>query len=202
SGGEDHVGELIVIQHSVASDLLRRQRHAFCGGLIQDGSTYAPAKECLDRLQSLVGGDGGPALFNGRDQLNYVPLGDLMNALLPPGLATLPAKQPSYLAARAVLRQMQRYKGLQQILDTVRHDTSPRRSLLSRQITAIEPRREHLLRRHASLMKGHAPVGPDGVFAQLRAGAGGPIQDDEHLAALRCYLDAEAGAAGVPVDCV
>ena len=36
-------------------------------GLIEDGSTHAPAKERFDRLQGLVRGDGRPALFDSRD---------------------------------------------------------------------------------------------------------------------------------------
>ena len=60
SSGEDDLGELLVVQHSVASDFLRGQWHPFGWGLIKDGSTHAPAQERLDRLQGLVGGDRVP----------------------------------------------------------------------------------------------------------------------------------------------
>jgi hypothetical protein len=125
-----------------------------------------------------------------------------VDTLAGPSLANLPAKKPSDLTPRAVLRRTLRYEGLQQILDAVRHDTSPCRSLLGRRIAAVELCREHLLRRHARLMKGHAPVWPDGVLAQPRAGTAGAVEDDEHLAAFRRDLDAEAGVSGVPVDYV
>jgi hypothetical protein len=49
-------------------------------------------------------------------------------------------------------------------------------------------------------MKCHAAVGPDGIFAQLRTGAAGAVEHDEHLAALRRNLHAEAGKTSVPVD--
>ena len=89
SRGKDNSGELLVIQHAVTSDFLCRQWHAFGWRLIKDGSTHAPAQECLDRLQGLVGGDGSPALFDRRDDLNYISLTDLMNALAGPGFLPL-----------------------------------------------------------------------------------------------------------------
>src|ERR1700757_2301307 len=92
--------------------------------------------------------------------LNDIALGNLVDAPAGPGLANLPAKEPSDLAPGTVLRQTLRYEGLQQIFDPVCHDTSPRRSLLGRRIAALESRGEHLLRCHAGLMKGHAPVWP------------------------------------------
>jgi hypothetical protein len=86
------------------------------------------------------------------------------------------------------------------ILDTICHDPSFGFALLGCWIPPLEPRGEHLLRGHACLMKGYAPVWPDSVLAQLRAGTAGAVQGDEHLAALRCDLDAESGKARVPVD--
>src|SRR5262249_34972543 len=155
---EDNVGELVVVQHSIPSHLFRRQWHAFGWGLIEDGSTHAPAKKRFDRLQGLVGGDRRPPLLDGGDDLNDIALANLMDARAGPGLADPPAKKPRDLAPGAVLRQTRRYEGLQQILDSVRHDASLRRSLLGRRIAAFEFRSEHLLRCHARLMKGHAPV--------------------------------------------
>jgi hypothetical protein len=91
-------------------------------------------------------------------------------------------------------------KCLQQILDAVCHDPSFRLALLGRRIAALELGREYLLRRHPSLMKGHAPIWPDRVFAQFRAGTTGAIQHDEHLAASRRNLNAEARISCIPVD--
>src|SRR5262249_27468135 len=68
--------------------------------------------------------------------------------------------------------------------------------------TAFELGREHLLRRHSRLMKGRAPIRPDRVLAQLRAGTACSVKNDEHLAAIRRHLNAEAGTPGVPVDYV
>src|SRR5262252_9550424 len=169
------------------------------GGLIKHGSTHAPAQERLGCLQSFVGCNRRPPLLDSGDDFNDIALGNLMNAPAGPGLANLPAKKPSDLAPGAVLRQTLRYEGLQQILDSVCHDTSPRRSLLGRRIAAFELRREHLLRRHARLMKGHAPIRPDCVLAQPRAGTAGAVENDEYPAAFGRDLDAESGATGVPV---
>src|SRR5262249_59061222 len=69
-------------------------------------------------------------------------------------------------------------------------------------IAAFELRRDHLLRRHAGLVKGHSPIRSDRVLAQLGASTAGAVQNDEHLAALRRDLDAEAGVSCVPVDYV
>src|SRR5215831_13860138 len=72
--------------------------------------------------------------------------------------------------------------------------------LLGCWVATIELRCEHLLRRHAGLVKGYSPVPPDRVLAQLGAGTAGAVENDEHLAARRRDLDAEAGVSGVPVD--
>ena len=48
SGTKDNLGELLVVQDSVSSNFLRGQRYAFRWGLIEDGSTHAPAEEGLD----------------------------------------------------------------------------------------------------------------------------------------------------------
>src|SRR5262245_50364529 len=89
---------------------------------------------------------------------------------------------------------------LKQILDSICHDPSFGFALLGCRIASFELRGEHLLRRDAGLMKGYAPVRPDGILAQLRAGTASAVQDDEHLPALRRDLDAESGNSRVPVD--
>src|SRR4051794_26805553 len=89
---------------------------------------------------------------------------------------------------------------LQQIIDPIRHDTSLGFPLLGCRIPSFELRREHPLRRYSCLMKRYAAVWPDGVFAQVRPGTAGAVQNDEHLAALGRDLHAEAGGSGVPVD--
>src|SRR5262249_16406339 len=101
--GEDDLAELLVIQHPVASDLPRGQRHALSGRLVKDGSTHAPPQERLDRLQGLVGGGRCPALLDRRDHLNHISLSDLMNAPAGPRLSHLPTKQPGNLGDGAVL---------------------------------------------------------------------------------------------------
>src|SRR5262249_39620127 len=113
SSGKDNVCELVVVQHSVASDLLRRQWHAFGWGSIEDGSTHAPAQERLGHLQSFIGGNRRPPLLDGGDDLDDITLANLVNAPARPGLPNLPAKKPSDLAAGAILRQALRYEGLQ-----------------------------------------------------------------------------------------
>jgi hypothetical protein len=103
SSSEDNLGELIIVQHAVASDLLRWQWHAFGRGLIEGGSAHAPAQECLYRLQSFVGGDRRPPLRDGSDDLNDIALANLVDAPAGPGFADLPAKEPPDLATGAVL---------------------------------------------------------------------------------------------------
>src|SRR6516165_3751758 len=93
-------------------------------------------------------------------------------------------------------------EGLQQIFDAVCHHPSLRLPLLGRRIAPFKLGCEHLLRRHAGLMKGHAPVGPDGVFAQLRASTAGAVEHDKNLAPLGRDLHTEAWTASVPVDYV
>ena len=103
SSSEDDPGEFLVIQHSVSGNLLGGQWHSFGRRLIEDGAAHAPAQEGLNRFQGLIGGDRCPALLNGGDHLNDIALGNLMNAPASPGLADLPAKEPSDLAPGAVL---------------------------------------------------------------------------------------------------
>src|SRR5262249_13121051 len=184
------------------SDFLRRQWHAFGWGLIENGSPHTPPQERLGHLQSLVGGDRRPPLLDGGNDLNDIAFGNLVDAPAGPGLTHLPAKEPRDLAPGAVLRQPLRYEGFQEILDTICYDPSLRLALLGRRIAAVELGGEHSLRCHSCLVEGHAPVWPDGVFAQLRAGAADTVQNDEHLAALRRDLHAEARTAGVPVNYV
>jgi hypothetical protein len=137
SGGQDNVGEFVVVQHSVASDFLRRQWHAFGRGLIEDCSAHAPPQERFGRLQGLIRSDRRPPLLDGGDDLNDIAFGNVVDAPSGPGLAKLPTKKPSDLLPRAVLRQTLPYEGLQQILDSVRHDTSICRSLLGRRVSAL-----------------------------------------------------------------
>src|SRR5262249_48955786 len=171
-------------------------------GLIKDGAPHAPAQERLDRLQGLIGGDGRSALLNSGDDFNHIALADLMNASTGPGLANLPTKQSPNLGRGAVLCQTFGNEGLQQILDSICNEPSLCLPLLSRGIAAIQLCCEYFLCRHMGLMKRHAPIGPDRIFAQLRTCAAGAVENNEHLAALRCDLQPEARAAGVPVDYV
>ena len=82
--GADHLRQLIVLQNTVASDFLGRQRHAVCRRLIDNRSAHAPGKKGLDRFENLVGRDGSAALFNRTDEINDVALADFMNALALP----------------------------------------------------------------------------------------------------------------------
>jgi hypothetical protein len=93
SSSEDYLSEFFVAQYSITGNFLRRQGYPLAWGLIENSSTHAPAQECLDGLQSLVRCDGSPALFNGRDEFNYIPLADLMNAPAGPRLARLATKE-------------------------------------------------------------------------------------------------------------
>jgi hypothetical protein len=150
---------------SVTSDFLRRQWHAFARGLIENGSTYAPAKERFDGLQRLVRGDRSSTLFDGRDQLNNVPLADLVNALAGPCPASFSTKQPCDFSAGAVLGKTLGDVAFQQLLHPICHCSSLALPFLRSRIPALELRCEHLLRCHVRLMKGHAAIWPDGVFA-------------------------------------
>src|SRR5450432_2733972 len=51
-------------------------------------------------------------------------------------------------------------------------------------------------------MKRYTTVRPDGVFAQLRSGTAGAVEDDEHLATLWRNLHPESGTTSVPVNYV
>src|SRR5688572_2760444 len=93
-------------------------------------------------------------------------------------------------------------EGLQQVLHSVCYDPAPCFSPFGRKVAPVELRCEHLLSRQPRLMKRYASVGPDGVFAQLRPGAAGPVENEEHLAASGRDLHAKAWRSGVPVDCV
>src|SRR5262249_24063106 len=166
SSCEDNVGELIIVQHAVAGDLLRWQWHAFGWGLIEDGSTHAPAQECLGRLQGFVGSDRRPPLRDGSDDLNDIALANLVDAPTAPGLADLTAKEPRYPPPGPVLCQPLGNERLQQVLYAVCYDSSLRLPFLDSRIAAFELRREHLLRRHAGLVKGHSPIRSDRVLAQ------------------------------------
>ena len=88
-----------------------------------------------------------------------------MNAPASPGLSYLSAEEPGDFPARAVLGQMLSNKSLQQILDTICDDLSFRLPLLGGRIASFEFGCEYLLRRHAGLVQGRAPVGPDSIFA-------------------------------------
>ena len=90
-----------------------------------------------------------------------------MNAPASPGLSHLSTEKPRNLAARAILGQPLGNKALQQILDPICHYSSLRLAFFRRRVAPLKLRREHLLRRHSRLMKGHAPIRPDGVLAQF-----------------------------------
>src|SRR5262245_27275606 len=125
-----------------------------------------------------------------------------MNDPASPGLTHFPAQEPRDLTPGAILREPLGNERLQQILDAVCYDTSFCLPLLGCRIAAFELRREHPLGRHARLMKGQAPIRPDGVLAQLRAGTACSVKNDEHLAAIWRHLDAEARTPAVPIHYV
>src|ERR1700730_16888036 len=89
--------------------------------------------------------------------------------------------------------------GLQQIIYSIGNDPSLRLPLFSGRITALQLGRKDLLRRYLGLMKGHAPVWPNGIFAKLRLRSTTAVENDEHLAALGCDLHAEAGTTDIPI---
>ena len=151
-------------------------------------------------FKALLAATGAPPLRDGGDDLNDIALANLVDAPTAPGLADLPAKEPSDLATGAILIQPLGNERLQQILDALCYDPSFRLPFLACRIAAFELGRQHLLRRHSRLMKGHAPIRPNGVLAQLRARTAGAVENDEYLTAFRRNLDPEAGTTGVPVD--
>src|SRR5208337_2666676 len=165
SGGENDLGELLIIQHPVASDFLRGRWHTFGGRLIQNGSSNAPAQKSLDRLQRFVGSCRCPPLFDSGDDLNYVSFADLMNTLAGPGLSNFATKEPGNLARRTVLCKTLGNEGLHQILHSVRHDPSLCLPFLGCRVATFQSRCEHLLRCHPCLVKGHAPIRADRLLA-------------------------------------
>ena len=94
------------------------------------------------------------------------------------------------------------YEDLQQILNAICYDPSLRLAFLACGIAALELGCKDLLRSYSCLMERDPSIRADGVLAQLRASAAGAVKRDEHLAALRRDLHAEAGVSGVPVDYV
>src|ERR1700730_5059202 len=69
-------------------------------------------------------------------------------------------------------------------------------------VTTLKPCRIDLMRRDPCLMKGDPTIGADRVLAQTRPGAGGAVEDDEDLAALRRHLYPKPGRPTVPIDYV
>jgi hypothetical protein len=144
SRAKDNLGELLVVQDPVSSNFLRGQWYAIRRGLIEDGSTHAPAQEGLDRLQSLISGDRSPALFDSRDEFDHISLGDFMNTPAGPGLSHLSAQQPGNFAAGAILGQMLSNERLQQIFDAICHHPSFCLPPLGRRIAPVKLGCEHL----------------------------------------------------------
>jgi hypothetical protein len=62
-------------------------------------------------------------LLNSRDDFNHVSLGDLVDTPAGPGLSNLAAKKPGDLCNGAVFGQALGNEGLQQINDTICHDS-------------------------------------------------------------------------------
>src|SRR5437764_13485177 len=87
SGGEDNFRKLSVAQRAVAGDLLGGKRNSLGGRPIEDGSAHAPVQEGLDRLQRLVGCRWRTTLHDGRDDVDYISLRDLVNAATSQGLS-------------------------------------------------------------------------------------------------------------------
>src|SRR3954447_15376367 len=106
----------------------------------------------------------------------------------------------SRLRPGAVLRQSLSYERLQQVLDSISPKAALSLPFLRCRIASFQPSGKHLLRRHPSLMQGDTPIGTDGILAQLRAGAAGAVENNEHLAAVRRDLHPEAGTLDIPVD--
>jgi hypothetical protein len=106
--------------------------------LIENGSTYAPAKERFDGLQRLVRGDRSSTLFDGRDQFNNVPLADLVNALAGPCPASFSTKQPCDFSAGAVLGKTLGDVAFQQLLHPICHCSSLALPFLRSRIPALE----------------------------------------------------------------
>jgi Putative beta-barrel porin-2, OmpL-like. bbp2 len=126
------------------------------------------------------------------------------NAVNPSGAPIAPDRDYALVAAsrasRAVLRNMLRDEGFEQVLDAVGHHPLPSIMFLGGEITSLQPGGKHLLRRHPSLVKGHPTVGPDGIFSQPGTSTSGSVQDDKDFPARRSYLYTEARAGSIPID--
>jgi hypothetical protein len=85
------LGQFRVSKHPVAGDFLGRERNTVRRRLIQNGPADAPAQKGLDGLQGLVSSDRSATFVDCRDNIDNVTLADLMDGLVTPDLANLPA---------------------------------------------------------------------------------------------------------------
>src|SRR6202049_3397045 len=88
-------------------------------------------------------------------------------------------------ASRAILRNVLRNVGFEQILDAVGHHPFSRITLLGGEVTSLKPGGEDLLCRYPRLMKGHPTERADCVFSQLGTCTSRPEQDDAGFLAVR-----------------
>src|SRR5262245_46689186 len=87
-----------------------------------------------------------------------------------------------------------------QIIDTVRHESTTSLLLLRCRISSLCSSREDFYGCCTRLMQSDTTIWPDRVFAQTGARSSGAIEHDENLASLWGDFDAEAWAAAIPVD--
>ena len=92
----------------------------------------------FERLQGLVGGDRSAPLLDRRNDPDHISFADLMNAPAGPGLSHLSTQEPRNLAGRPVPGQPLGNEALQQILDAICHQSSPRLALFRRGIAPLE----------------------------------------------------------------
>src|SRR6478735_1551345 len=103
------------IVHRSATHFLGRERNTVRRRLIENGPANAPAQEGLGGLQSLVSSNRCAALLDRRNEFDNIKLADLMDALVTPGFADLPAQKARDLRGRAILRDVLGNESLQQL---------------------------------------------------------------------------------------
>jgi hypothetical protein len=89
---------------------------------------------------------------------------------------------------------------LDHIFDRVGDHFLAKVAFFPRRILPLIPVCQHLLGSDTRYRQRGLAIGSNSIFAKAAQTIFGPIQNNEHLAALGCYLQAKAWNAIIPVD--
>src|SRR5215204_6167005 len=135
SGCLDDASELVITEHAVPGNLAGRLLDALARRAIDDRLADAPAEERLRHLQGLVGSHWRAAVDDLTHELDDVASGHIVNRPGTPAADDLAFQDAADLGRRAPLRDVLLDESIDEVVDAIGQQSTPRLPLLASRIS-------------------------------------------------------------------